>query len=423
MAAIVLAYEADNGSDGDKAAMLSLHLFFTTVFNVELGLKILAFGFFTFLDDFYNRLDFIIVFASDVVDILSIAEVINSDSKIGNYVLLGRTVRIFRLARLSHMLSDLEAIINSFFDAIQNVFWAVMLASLFVMSCAIVTTSWFGADPRLSAAKREQWWGSTSNSMYTLVQIMTGEWVDVTTETGDSIAGAYLFLLIFNIICGLGVMALFNAIFVESLQEAKLENDREMERKRNDAKEQLQADLKMLLHAADGAFEEDQNSGNTKNASFTHEEIGLVARLLETPTKDDKEPAEQGRGNTVSLDESDHEEAMRRFREEIEAKGSVIDMDLEDIRNGIRLACDSMHEQEEDSMQEQDQLDFGEVLDVVFSMDQAANKKDHHLVLKKLRKFEERQNKMDKKLHQMDEKLDGILKAVTAAGAKHDSTQ
>jgi len=93
-----------------------------------------------------------------------------------------------------------------------------ILVLMFVFSGGVVCTILFKSDEFFDTVEGSRdWWGTVPASMFTLLRIMTLEWVEVVRPTCEYYVLAYPLLVSFLVIAGLGILNLFTAIFVESL--------------------------------------------------------------------------------------------------------------------------------------------------------------------------------------------------------------
>ena len=219
--------------------------------------------------------------------------------------------RIFRLARLTYMLSQLEMIVNAFIAGMIATMGALLLVVFSLFTGAVFTTFWLLKDnDSLDEEHRDKWWGSMGSSMISLLRIMTFDWAEIVMETGYSVPMAYAFLLAFMVLAGLGVMSLFAAIFVDTLLSAKLESERIREVERKLTKESLQDDVELVLSAGDT-----DNTG-----TLTIKELRLVFDILDT----------------CSL--SDYPE-VKKLKTEIKRKKQILGMQGTSFRAAIDLVA------------------------------------------------------------------------------------
>lgn len=185
---------------------------YTTIFAVELGLKLFAFGsdFFCHLPTkelVWNYLDLIIVVSSLVevsLDIVSLVLQSNSDSQgtdgmdMGNLriiriIRLSRLMRLFRIGRIVRFVRALRTLVFSIVSTLKSVFWSMLLMVIIIYVFAIlftqcvndykVSVTYGGAEELddIWAEKLDYHWGTLIDSMLSLYMSISGgvSWWDV----------------------------------------------------------------------------------------------------------------------------------------------------------------------------------------------------------------------------------------------------
>lgn len=237
------------GMETDSRLMLKygdiLHLLdqvILGVFVVEIVLKLYAFGWRFFLNGWYV-FDFIIVGialmpASGVFSVL-------------------RILRILRVLRLISGIPQLRFVIEGLIEAIPGIGSIFALLLLMYYIFAVIATKLFGLD-------FPEWFGSLSQSMYTLFQVMTLEgWSDLARAMMDKFPYAWLFFVIFILITTFTMVNLFVAIIVDTM--LSLREHRQMET-RSVIKTTIQSEIELLQ----------------ENTRVLRAEIGELKALLRT---------------------------------------------------------------------------------------------------------------------------------------------
>lgn len=130
-----------------------------------------------------------------------------------------RTLRILRVLRLMSVVPQMRRIVSALLGAIPGMASIIgVLLILFYVS-AVWTTQIFGAHPD---PKIQELFGSLSNSMYTLFQVMTLEnWADgIAGPTLEHFSWAWAFFVAFIIITSFAVLNLFIGIIVDAMNMA-----------------------------------------------------------------------------------------------------------------------------------------------------------------------------------------------------------
>ena len=224
--ALILINAITLGLETDPGLMASYGLLFRVfdmaviaIFCVELGLKIFAYrlGFFRVG---WNIFDFIIVARSLV------------PASSGLAVL--RALRVLRVLRLITLIPHMRRVIGALFHAIPGMASIIGILLVIIYVSAVVSTQIFGShsDPLM-----QQYFGSVSNSMYTMFQLMTLEdWPDIANPTIELYPWAWAFFVPYILVTSFAVLNLFIGIIVDALHLVK----------EDDLKEEEEAQTKIL---------------------------------------------------------------------------------------------------------------------------------------------------------------------------------
>jgi len=326
--------------------------FFLIIFNIEIFLKIFAFGLPLYLRDVYNKFDVVIIMCSNIdMMVMAIADVGESntsagggdaDTALGISVL--RLFRILRVVRLMSSLRRMEMIIDAFLTGMKEVIWIMAIMFLVLYMGGVVLTQWLAENEDLPMEYREQWYSSVGMSMLTLFKVMTMEWSDIVSVTGKHVQAAYFFYVGFLIFCGMGMMGLFAAVFVESLMKATLDEEKQKIERMENMKTGLKDDLMDLMHTADVDDSE----------TLDLEEMQLVLDLL------DRNP------------HGANAEQWDAWRQEIQWKMSAVGLESHTIQSAIHLAAVTLGQ----GSNVDGGVPYAEIIDAVFTMERAATRGD-----------------------------------------------
>jgi voltage-gated sodium channel len=169
-----------------------------TVFVVEIGLKLYAFGL-RFFRGAWNLFDFAVV---------AIALVPAS----GPLAVL-RTLRVLRVLRLISTVPRLRFVVEALLKAVPGIASIAGLMLLLFYVFAVMATSLYGQD-------FPQWFGSIGASMYTLFQIMTLEsWsMGIVRPVMAEHPAAWAFFVPFILVATFTMLNLFIGIIVDTMQ-------------------------------------------------------------------------------------------------------------------------------------------------------------------------------------------------------------
>ncbi|MEX0730689.1 MAG: ion transporter [Aquisalimonadaceae bacterium] len=176
-----------------------------TVFALEIGLKLFAFG-----PRFFKS-------GWNVFDLLIVGIALMPDS--GPFSIL-RALRILRVLRLLSTVDRLRVIIESLLRAIPSIGWIAGLLLLVFYVFAVMGTKLFGAG-------FPDWFGNVGLSMYTLFQVMTLEsWsMGIARPVMEVHPYAWLYFVPFILISSFTVLNLFIGIIVSTMQALHWEEE------------------------------------------------------------------------------------------------------------------------------------------------------------------------------------------------------
>lgn len=206
------------------AALAAFEFFVLTVFVIEIGLKLVAFGP-RFFRSGWNVMDFLVVAVSLV-------------PAAGPLAIL-RSLRILRVLRLLSTVRRLRQLTESLLSAIPSIGWISFMLGLVFYVFAVIGTELFGA-------RFPDWFGNVGASMYTLFQVMTLEsWsMGIARPVMDAYPFAWLYFVPFILISAFTILNLFIGIIVNSMQALHWEEE---EQKRQETEEKAHAEREEML--------------------------------------------------------------------------------------------------------------------------------------------------------------------------------
>jgi voltage-gated sodium channel len=214
--AITLGLETSRVVEAHAGAWLNrIEAVVLTIFVIEIGLKLYAFGF-RFFRSGWNVFDFIIVGFALVPDTGPLA--------------ILRALRILRLLRLLTKMQRLRHIVESLLRAIPSIGWIAVLLMMVFYIFAVMGTNLF----RDSFPEN---FGHLGRTLYSLFQIMTLEsWSEeIARPVMETYPAAWIYFVSFILITAFTVLNLFIGIIVNTMQEKHYEEE-EIRRERSEAK-------------------------------------------------------------------------------------------------------------------------------------------------------------------------------------------
>jgi voltage-gated sodium channel len=172
------------------------------IFVAELCAKIYAYGWRFFLNP-WNLFDTAIV----TISLLPTAE--------GLSVL--RTLRILRALRLISVVPSLRKLGTALLIAVPGMSSIVLLLGLMLYVTAVMGT-------KLYHLTAPEYFGDLPTSLFTLFQMMTGDaWSDITRKVMEQHPSAWVFFVVFMLVCTFVVLNLFIAVVVSAMEEEHAE--------------------------------------------------------------------------------------------------------------------------------------------------------------------------------------------------------
>ena len=263
----------------------TLIFIFLSIFTVEIGLKIYAFGSGRYLSDGWNVLDLTVVSAAIVeVVITYVGPLIGFESATVTSAL--RIMGIFRISRLFAALKELEFVTRAFVLSMGGAFWVNVLTLLSLFILSLLGRLTFGEHdglktmtayhPHGSGANGSELFGSVFRGMatmfqvnansgrlclrptrncsrltLTLFQVMCMNWAVPTRIVSEYHPFGWAFFTFSVSFLGLGVFNLYTAIYVEKMREITEATAAKAELKRLDRRKELMLEVGDLMNVID----------------------------------------------------------------------------------------------------------------------------------------------------------------------------
>jgi len=242
---VIMGLHAD-AKVNDNTFQLLLYLFLG-IFTVEIVTKLFAFGPKLYFADSWNTFDFVVVSVSVLELIWSAVFNIESVASVT------RLLRVFRVIRLVSSLKELEVILRAFVQSMSAVSWVAVLTVIMLYIFGVIATLSFGRSEDLAIAvpESQMFFGSVPRSMFTMLQIMTMEWVEPTRAVGEYYHASWPFFVGFLFFAGIGVLNLFTAIYVDRLQQLTKQQEIADEELKMVRREELELELMDMFEIID----------------------------------------------------------------------------------------------------------------------------------------------------------------------------
>lgn len=203
--AAVLGVETYPGMAEDHGATLDrLNGIFLSIFVVELGVRLIAYGRHPgkFFGDGWNVFDLLVVLAG-------------LTPGLGNNATLLRVVRVLRVARLIAVVKDLRVIVRGLSRSVAPMLGVVVLTVVLMYIYAIAGWAIFGED-------LPDRWGTAGLSMLTVFELLTLEgWNGIFEEARPVSVWAVPYFVSFILIGTFVVLNIVIAVVINSVEEAR----------------------------------------------------------------------------------------------------------------------------------------------------------------------------------------------------------
>ncbi|ACZ86341.1 ion transporter [Streptosporangium roseum] len=128
-----------------------------------------------------------------------------------------RALRILRALRLISVVPSLRRVVTALLTAVPGMTSIVVLLGLVLYVTAVMGT-------KLYRATAPEYFGDLPTSLFTLFQMMTGDaWSDITREVMDEHPSAWVFFVLFMLVCTFVVLNLFIAVVVSAMEDEHAE--------------------------------------------------------------------------------------------------------------------------------------------------------------------------------------------------------
>ncbi|MFI6480824.1 ion transporter [Nonomuraea sp. NPDC050663] len=151
-----------------------------------------------------------------------------------------RSLRILRALRLLSVVPSLRRVVAALLRAMPGMSSIVLLLALVLYIAAVMATKLYGTTA-------PDYFGSLQTSLFTLFQTMTGEaWPDIAREVMSVHPSAWIFFVVFILLCSFVILNLFMAVVV-SAHEAETRSElAEFEESTEAATDRILAELAEL---------------------------------------------------------------------------------------------------------------------------------------------------------------------------------
>jgi len=252
---VILLNAVSIGQEVDHLGVLQLHTWviintiFATIYVLEIGLKMFAFGPMQFAESSWNLMDFSVIALTLIGELaaaaLGRASVVSAVSPV---------LRLLRLLRLMKFFRGLRILMRSFSASMRPLIWIAMCMLMWFYISACAATVFIGRKEWLKDSDidgqphyRDRF-KSIGRSMYTLFEVMTLEgWTEVVQPLSRTRPDLVLCFILFVFIAAFVLLNLVTAVVVDQTVNAQMEDELETAASRDDGMERVVYDLTKQL--------------------------------------------------------------------------------------------------------------------------------------------------------------------------------
>mmetsp|Transcript_53838 Transcript_53838/g.125539 ORF Transcript_53838/g.125539 Transcript_53838/m.125539 type:complete len:521 (-) Transcript_53838:120-1682(-) len=220
--AIYMGIEVDANTAQDRTTWTAIEISFSVVFACELALRLVAtIPVKQFFTRGWNLFDLLIVAASIVDNVLTVALRNSSDLNRFSVLRLLRLIRVIRVFRLLRVLDGLWKLVKGILNAAWTLFWTWILLATVIYIFSIVSTRLIG-QPYRGETFYDEYFGSVDRSMLTLFQATTTEgWAQIARQVMERQPWSSAFFILYLHVTTFAILNVMIAVIVEStLDEA-----------------------------------------------------------------------------------------------------------------------------------------------------------------------------------------------------------
>ncbi|MBC6462102.1 ion transporter [Actinomadura sp. HBU206391] len=176
-----------------------------------------------------------------------------------------RALRILRALRLISVVPSLRRVVSALLSAMPGMASIAVLLGLVLYVAAVMATKLYGAT-------NPEYFGDLGSSLFTLFQVMTGEaWSEVARAVMKEHPSAWIFFVVFILICTFVVLNLFIAVVVRAMEDDHTEQAGDTARAGGDREQEANAVVLAELTALRADIQALRGSYEIGRADLTRE--------------------------------------------------------------------------------------------------------------------------------------------------------
>jgi len=210
-----------NNLDTQFSFIVLAEQLFTLVFVAELGLRCTVYGWRqSIIGDIYTFFDFLLVMITGVLLTWILQPLGLVSGFFRNFQVLRalRLARVVRVVRFIPLFVTVWQLFKSIMDTVMTLFWSGLLVLFMLFVFGVFGVEMIGRNNtwEINGNLRDQWFGSVTSSMFTLLQIMlVDDAFVIITEVERRQPGMWIFFIIYLAISNLCVLNLITGVVLQ----------------------------------------------------------------------------------------------------------------------------------------------------------------------------------------------------------------
>jgi len=314
---VILGLEVDAAArlapgEEEPATFQTLNIFIVMIFFLELILKFLAFGCFTFFcgaEKFWNIFDLIII-STSLMEVITdvVTQVLSTSSSAGGatavegshlrilrFMRLARALRGVRVMRLLRFIGALRSIVFAILSTLWSLLWTLVLLVLLFYCFGVILAQLVSDHCRFEApdgtvpncTETRKFWSSVPESMMTLFLSISGglSWVEALDPLRDVSELAAGCLIVYIFISTFAILNVVTGVFCNNaIDSAKADKDIAIMKQIERHKGQLRA-LKGVFQEIDEDCSRTVNINELKTA-MSQQKLSSFMESMDISTQD-----------------------------------------------------------------------------------------------------------------------------------------
>mmetsp|Transcript_21916 Transcript_21916/g.46579 ORF Transcript_21916/g.46579 Transcript_21916/m.46579 type:complete len:482 (+) Transcript_21916:127-1572(+) len=252
--AVYLGIETDYARDDDSGSWFAIEVSFTTIFLVELILRLFAERC-AFWRDSWNIFDTFLV-GTACIDTFLIEILLQRSGgeavELLSIMKIFRVLRVARVLRLLRFFKKLWLLVIGVMDAMLALFWAWLLIALIIYVFSIFLTRTLGKVFQSENQDIKDQFGTVVKTMFTMFQVMTlDDWPAIARNAMHYEPWIWIIFILFLVITTFSIMNVIVAVIVESTLDQAMNHKAEEVKQQEIATQAAGRKVRQVFKATD----------------------------------------------------------------------------------------------------------------------------------------------------------------------------